>query len=79
MSEKELEFIAENAKFIVSGYAFSRRDDGFVSILNLNHPDCAMVVNNEAEIIETNMDPIEQQIVLTLCRKNLQFMEDEDA
>ena len=79
MSEKEVEIIADNAKFVVSGYAFTRRDDGFISILNLNHPDCAMVVNNDNEIIETNMDPIEQHIVLDICRRNLQFMEEEDA
>ena len=76
MPEKELQKIAENAKIIVNGYAFSKRDDGFISILNLDHPDCAMVVNRDGEIIETNMDPIEQRIVLELCRKNLQFMED---
>ena len=57
MSEIEVEMIADNAKFVVSGYAFTRRDDGFISILNLNHPDCAMVVNNNSEIIETNMNP----------------------
>jgi hypothetical protein len=34
-----------------------------------------MVVNKEGEIIETNMDPIEQKIVLDLCKRNLQFME----
>ena len=79
MSEKEVEIIADNAKFVVSGYAFTRRDDGFISILNLNHPDCAMVVNNDNEIIETNMDPIEQHIGLDICRRNLQFMEEEDA
>ena len=76
MSDREVAEIAEKAKFIVSGYAFTEQEDGFVSILNLNHPDCAMVVSREGEIIETNMDPIEQQIVLELCRKNLQFMED---
>ena len=79
MSETEVDFIAKNAKFVVSGYAFSWREDGFISILNLNHPDCAMVVNDDAEIIETNMDPIEQRIVLALCKKNLQFMRDEYA
>ena len=73
MSEKEVQEIADKAKLIVNGYAFSEMDDGFVSILNLNHPDCAMVVKHDGEIIETNMDPIEQQIVLTLCRKNLQY------
>ena len=76
MSEREVELIAENARFVVSGYAFTRQQDGFIGILNLNHPDCAMVVNDESKIIETNMDPIEQQIVLELCKKNLQFMEE---
>ena len=79
MSEQEIQLIAENARFVVCGYAFSRKEDGLISILDLNHPDCAMTVNDNGEIIETNMDPIEQEIVLGLCRKNLQFMEDENA
>ncbi len=74
--EHELRKIADEAKMIVCGYAFSFREDGLISILNLNHPDCAMVINKDSEIIETNMDPIEQHIVLELCRKNLQFMEE---
>lgn len=52
-----------------------RWENGFVGILNLEHPECAMVVNKAGELIETNMDAIEQQIVLNLCRKNLQFLE----
>ena len=75
MSEAELNRIAQDAAFIVKGYAFSPCNDQVVSILNLEHPDCAMVVNREGEMIETNMDPIEQQIVLGLCKKNLQFLE----
>jgi len=76
MPEKEVMEVADKAKMIVNGYAFSELEEGMVSILNLNHPDCAMVVKRDGEVIETNMDPIEQQIVLELCRKNLQFMED---
>lgn len=79
MPEKELQKIAENAKIIVNGYAFSKRDDGFISILNLDHPDCAMVISNELEIIETNMDEIEQGIVLSLTKRNLVFLEDDNA
>ena len=75
MTEEELVLLAEKADMIVNGYAFIERDDGFIGILNLYHPDCAMVVNRSCEIIETNMDPIEQQIVLDLCKKNLQFIE----
>jgi len=76
MPEKEIERIAEEAKFIVNGYAFSQREDGMISILNLEHPDCAMVVDREGEIVETNMDEIEQQLVHSLCKRNLQFMEE---
>lgn len=75
MPEMDIQAIADTARFIVNGYAFSRRDDGFISILNLEHPDCAMVVNGDGEIIETNMDQIEQRIVTDLCQRNLQFME----
>ena len=76
MPEKELNRIAEDARFIVNGYAFSEIENGFVSILNLEHPESAMIVNRAGDIIETNMDQIEQKIVLDLCRRNLQFMED---
>jgi len=76
MLDEEVRRIAEESKMIVGGYAFSPRQDGFISILNLKHPDCAMVVKPDGEIIETNMDQIEQQIVKELCRKNLQFMEE---
>ena len=75
MSEEEVRKIADAAAFFVKGYAFTPRENGFVGILNLEHPECAMVVNKAGELIETNMDAIEQQIVLNLCRKNLQFLE----
>lgn len=45
MPESELKKIAQNAAFIVKGYAFSLRDDGFVDVLKLEHPECAMVVS----------------------------------
>ena len=79
MPEEELQKIADNAKIIVNGYAFSKREDGFISILNLEHPDCAIVINNDLEIIETNMDEIEQGIVLSLAKRNLPFLEDDNA
>lgn len=75
MHKLELKKITDNAKLIVSGYAFLPREDGFIGILNLEHPDCAIVINKDCEIIETNMDEIEQGIVLTLAKKNLQFLD----
>ena len=79
MSEKELTLIAEKAHMIVGGYAFTRQKDGMIYILNLNAPDSAMVVDMDGNMVETNMDPIEQRIVMEISGKNLQFMEDEDA
>ena len=75
MLSSEIAVIAENAKIIVNGYAFSLNDRGFISIVNIEHPDCAMVVSPDCELIATNMDLIEQKIVLALCNKNMQFME----
>jgi hypothetical protein len=79
MHEKDLIRIADDADMIVCGYAFTLRKDGFISILNLNNPDCAMVINRACELIETNMDPIEQQLVLQICQRNIQFMENQGA
>lgn len=75
MPNNELSEIAENAAFIVNGYAFNLNDRGFVCITNLEHPDCSMMVSKECELLATNMDAIEQKIVLDLCRRNMQFME----
>ena len=79
MPEAELKKIADNAELIVNGYAFTRREDGFISILNLEHPDCAIVISDELEIIETNMYEIEQGIVLDLAKNNIPFLEKADA
>ncbi|MBQ5472076.1 MAG: hypothetical protein K6F15_10065 [Treponema sp.] len=74
MLKSNIEKIKNEAQLIVSGYAFLPREDGFIGILNLEHPDCAIVINKDCEIIETNMDSIEQNIVLGLAKKNLQFL-----
>lgn len=77
MLNKELQAIADQAKMIVCGYAFSERDDGLINILNLDHPDSTMVIKNNGEIVETSMDQTEQKTVQEICRRNLQFMEEE--
>ena len=79
MTHERLQEISDNADMIVNGYAFTKKDDGFICILNLDHPENAMVVNDKCELIETNMDEIEQQIVLNLCKRNLQIMEAQYA
>ena len=48
MSEEELKLIADKADMIVKWYAFTRKDK-FISILNLKHPDHAMLISEEGK------------------------------
>ena len=75
MCKERIKELADDADMIVSGYAFKKKDNGFISILNLEHPDCAMVITEKGELVETNMDEIEQHIVRDIFSRNLQFME----
>lgn len=43
--------------------------------MNLEHPDCAIVITSEGDLVETNMDEIEQHIVQNIYSRNMQFME----
>ncbi len=78
MLDKELMAIADAANMIVRGYAFTRKN-GNISILNLNKPSHAMVINPNSKMLESSMDPIEQTIVLKIWEKDAEFMEDENA
>ena len=75
MPDEKIQKIAEQAKMIVDGYAFIENENGMISILNLDHPDCAMVITSEGDLVETNMDEIEQHIVQNIYSRNKQFME----
>lgn len=66
--------IADKADMIINGYAFTQNGTN-IQVLNLNCPNHAAVLYNN-RIIETNMDDIENQIVLDYYLKNKQFMED---
>ena len=70
-----VENIADKADMIINGYAFTK-DEECVRVLNLNCINHAAVIYND-KIIETNMDDIENQIVLDYYENNKQFMEDE--
>ena len=70
----DLRAIADAARLIVRGYAFTPREDGFIDILDLRHPDSAMVVTPDGELVETNMDPVEQALLADLCRRNLPLL-----
>ena len=54
--------IADAADVIVNGYAYTK-DGDYIRVLNLNCLNNAAVIYKD-EIVETNMDDIEIQIVL---------------
>ena len=66
--------IADKADMIINGYAFTK-DGEYVRILNLNHLNHAAAIYN-GKIVDTNMDDIENQIVMDYYESNKHFMED---
>lgn len=66
--------IADQADMIINGYAFTRQEK-YIRVLNLNYLNHAAVIYDD-KIIETNMDDIENQIVLDYYNNNKQFLED---
>lgn len=69
--------IADKADMIINGYAFTKYDER-VRVLNLNCINHAAVILND-KIVETNMDDIENGIVMDYYNRNKQFMEEENA
>lgn len=73
----EIKKIADKADVIVNGYAFTK-DGEVIRVLNLNYINHAAVIR-DGKIVETNMDDIENEIVMDYYTRNKQFMEEEDA
>lgn len=67
--------IADKADMIVSGYAFTKEAD-LIRVLNLSAPSRALVLSNTGEVLETNMDDIELEIVTDIYKRNKQYLED---
>lgn len=66
--------VADAAELIVNGYAFTKAG-GNIKILNLNKPEKAAYLSQSGEVLETNMDDIELDIVLDYYRKNGKYIE----
>lgn len=76
MKISEINRIVEGASMIVGGYAFSKMDDRNIRIVGLNNPNHALVIRPNGEMLETNMDDIELEIVLGYWKRNKKYMED---
>jgi hypothetical protein len=69
--------IADKANMIINGYAFTKEGE-WVRVLNLNCINHAAVILND-KVVETNMDDIENEIVVGYYQQNKHFMEEQDA
>jgi hypothetical protein len=78
MPEEKVKLIADSADMVVGGYAFTKKD-GIIAILNINKPEYAMVLSLDGKLLETNMEPIEQTLVMRIWEKNSSLMEDDNA
>lgn len=79
MPETEKMKIADAANMIVSGYAYTWLE-GNVRVVNLNKNDPGvMVFSPDGKMLESSMDPIEEEIALQRWNENKEFMEECNA
>ena len=78
MPENKLLQIADEADMIIRGYAF-KKDNDRVRVFNTNDGKSAMVIMNDGTMAETNMDDIEQALVLDIWKKDSKYMEESNA
>ena len=74
MPEEKINEIATNADMIVKGYAFTRKDIG-ISVFNLNDRESSMLISEDGTMLETNMDDIQQALVLKIWQNDSKYME----
>ena len=73
MPENLLKAVADKADMIIRGYAFTREGD-VIRVLNLNGGESSMVLTSDGTMIETNMDEIEQALVMRIWNRDCKYM-----
>lgn len=73
----DIEKIAEQADMIVNGYAFTKNEDK-IRVLYLSKPFHAVMLSIDGEVLETNMNDIELNIVKKYYERNRKYMEDKE-
>lgn len=75
MPENKRKEIADSADMMVDGFAFQRFGDN-IRIINLNTREAnVLIISPDGKPLESDMDPIEQQIALDAWLSNEEFME----
>jgi len=72
---RKLEAVAQNAAFVVNGYAFVCQSE-CIQVTNLNNLSKTASITRLGQVLDTSMDDIEINIALAYWNKNKQFAED---
>ena len=71
--------IADEADVIIDGYAFIRKKEDRITIVNLNREGHAALVFPSGEVVETSMDDIELSIAMDYLERAKAYMEESYA
>lgn len=75
----DLQSVIDKSAFIVGGYSFTKLQDN-VKVIGLLPPNHVLLMEQDTDILETNMDDIELAIVLGYWEKNKKYIgETSDA
>ena len=77
MTDNELSAIIDSASMIVDGYAFSQIGEDNIRCVGINKPHHAAIMRQDGEVLETNMDDVELDIVGEYWQRNKKYMEEE--
>ena len=78
MPETMIKEIADRADMIIRGYAFTREGD-MIRVFNLTDRESSMVITPDGMMLETNMNEIEQALVLDIWGRDSKYMEAQHA
>ena len=77
MTDNELSAIIDSASMIVDGYAFSQIGEDNIRCVGINKPHHAAIMRQDGEVLETNLDDVELDIVGEYWQRNKKYMEEE--
>ena len=75
----DTKMIADEADVIIDGFAFIKKDEGRITIVNLNREGHAALVFPSGEVVESSMDDIELAIAMDYLSRAEEYMEDSHA
>ncbi len=71
--------IADEADVIIDGFAFIKKGEDRITIVNLNREGHAALIFPSGEVVETSMDEIELSIAMDYLVRAKSYMEESCA